>query len=225
MASNTETLVKLEIRVADTAFQPIRRLRLELAQSDTKVRWYRDLLLCLVNSTIREYLNLKIGYQRSTAFQSWACRNLLELSILAKYISQSEKNAKQFMGDRIIDGIEWFESFEAWYAHEDPQRQVPELDQILARLRTRKARAGVTATKVLRVGELAKSVGMDAEFKHMNKVCSKFIHPTAFSVLNALDAGELKSIGSLLLHRGSHYGFEIYTTFRTHILRYGVKPA
>jgi hypothetical protein len=38
MASNTETLAKLEIRAADAAFEPIRRLRVELAQSDTEAR-------------------------------------------------------------------------------------------------------------------------------------------------------------------------------------------
>jgi len=160
MASRAETLTKLELQLADTAFRPIRDLRTELEQSDTEARWYRDLLLCLVNSTLREHLNLKIGYQRSTAFLSWACRNLLELSILAKYASLSEKNAKRFVVDRIIDGIELFESFEAWYAYVDPQRQPPELDQILARLTAQKAGAGITATKVLRVEELAKSVEM-----------------------------------------------------------------
>ena len=224
MASKAETLKKLEIGVADAAFEPMRGLRVELEQSDTDARWYRDLLLCLVNSALREYAFLKIGYRQSTAVLSWAVRNLLELSILAKYISLSEKDAKRFVDDRIIDAIEWFESFEAWNAHEDPQRQLPELDQILLRLRAQKASAGITATKVLRVEELARRVGMGAEFKHTNKVCSKFIHPTAWSVLNALDEGELKRMRSFLLQRGALYGFEIYTTFRTHILRFGVKP-
>lgn len=225
MASKTETLVKLEIRVADTALEPIRSLRVELARSDTEARWYRDLLLCLVNSTLREHLNLKIGYQRSTAVLSLACRNLLELNILAKYISLSEENAKRFVGDRIIDGIELFESFEAWYAYVDPQRQQLELDQILTRLRAQKATAGVTAKKCLRANELAKSVGMEAEFRHMNKLCSKFVHPTAWSVLNALDERELRSMRSKLLTCGVTYGLQVCTTFRNHLNSFGVKPA
>jgi hypothetical protein len=149
----------------------------------------------------------------------------LELSIIVKYVCLSEKHAKRFVGDRIIDGIDLFESFERWYACIDPQRQAPELDQILARLRAQKAKAGLTVTKFLRANELAKSVKMEAEFSHMNKVCSKFIHPTAWSVLNALDERELKSMRSVLLLCGAHYGFEIYTTFRTHMRRFGVKPA
>jgi hypothetical protein len=225
MASKTETLMKLETRVVDTAFEPIRSLRVELEQSDTEARWYRDLLLCLVNSTLREHLNLKIGCQRSTAFLSWACRNLLELSILAKYVGLSEKHAKRLVGDRIIDGIDLFESFEAWYAYVDPQRQQPELGQILARLRAQKAKAGLPETKFLRANELAKSVGMETEFRHMNKVCSKFIHPTAWSVLNALNECELRGMRSILLTSGVTYGLRICTTLRSHINSFGVKPA
>ena len=216
--------MKLEIRVVDIAFEPIRSLGVELKQSYNGADWYRDLLLCLVNSTLSEHVNLKIGYQRSTAFESWACRNLLELSIFTKYISLSEKNAKRFVDDRLIDGIELFESFEAWYAYIDPQRQPPELDRILARLRAQKARAGLTVTRFLSANELAKIVGMEAEFKHMNKVCSKFIHPTAWSVLNALDERELRGMRSVLLISGVTYGLQICTTLRNHIDRLGVEP-
>lgn len=225
MTSKTERLIELETRVADTAIEPIRSLRVELEQSDTEARWYRDLLLCLVNATLREHLNLKIGYQRSTAFLSWACRNLLEISILAEYVSLSEGNARRFVDDRIIDGIEMFESFEAWYNFVDPQRHSPELDQILAKLRAQKARAGLTVRKSLRTNELAQRVGMEAKFRHMNKVCSKFVHPTAWSALNALNEDELRGMRSILLTSGVTYGLQICTTFRSHVTSFGVRPA
>lgn len=213
------------MRLADTTFDPIRSLKVELERSGTKDLWFRDLLSSVANSTLREHVNLKIGYEQSTSFLSWACRNLLELSVIGKYVSASEKNAKRFADNQILDGIELFKSLGAWSAGVQPQRQLPGLEQVLARLNGRKAKAGLTTTKVLRANELAKSVGMDTEFRHMNKVFSKTVHPTAWSVLTTLHEGELKRMKLFLFLSGVGYGMQIYTTLRSHIDRFGAKPA
>jgi hypothetical protein len=110
-----ELLSDSEIDLVDRAFAQIRDFGITLQDQDTRTLWFRNLLICILNTTLREYQHLKIGYRKSTGFLAWACRNLLELDIYAQYALLSKANAKRFVDDRIIDADDIFESFKTWW--------------------------------------------------------------------------------------------------------------
>ncbi|HVC46499.1 MAG TPA: hypothetical protein VND90_04580 [Terracidiphilus sp.] len=91
----------------------------------------RDLAYCLLVSILKEYQHLKSGYEKDTALEAWACRNLLELDVYVKYILASETNAKRFIGHIAIDGIEIFDSMKKWMKQVDPTVDRSGLDENL----------------------------------------------------------------------------------------------
>ena len=59
---------------------------------------------------------------------------------------------------------------------------------------------------------------MTDDYIHTNTLCSKLVHPTAWSVINIDDeeAGDYGAIRPLLFHSGARYGIEAYNTIREH---------
>ena len=213
-----------EIEVVDQAFAQIREFGIYLRDQDTKTLWFLNLLICILNSTLREYQHLKIGYRKYTGLLARACRNLLELDIYAQYVLISEANAKRFIGDRLIDGIDIFESFKTWITRLDPQVSTPELDDTIRRAHEQKVTEGVTSKKHLKTRELADEVGMTDEYVDMNKVCSKLVHPTAWSVLAMTDEGELGLLRPILFNTGVRYGLQIQEKIKDHVEKLGLEP-
>jgi len=68
------------------------------------------------------------------------------------------------------------------------------------------ASEGVTRTQFLRIGYLAKQVGLKDEYENLNLVCSKFVHPTAWSLF-AFDElpSKLPASGEILFAYGAKY--------------------
>lgn len=96
----------------------------------------------LLISIVREYQHLRLGYEKDTALEAWACRNLLELDIYVKYVLTSETSAKRFIGDVAIDGIELFESMKEWMRATAPTVETLALDKTLRLAYERKAYEG-----------------------------------------------------------------------------------
>jgi hypothetical protein len=103
----------VDIESADKAFGEVRDHGMWLLESVPQNSWFAPLLVHLIQSTLREYQHLKIGYAKSIPFLAWACRNMLELNIITQHVLKSESDAKDFIDDRFTDGLELFESSRA----------------------------------------------------------------------------------------------------------------
>jgi hypothetical protein len=57
----------------------------------------------LLKSAHRAYIHLRHGWSEDTAHSAWACRNLLELRIITKYVLQSSAERHRFVDDMYID--------------------------------------------------------------------------------------------------------------------------
>jgi len=106
----------------------------------------------------------------------------------------------------------------------DPEEKTPELDQTLASFEAKKAELGLTKSKYLDVKDLAQQVGMQDEPKSMNKVTSKLVHPTAFSVLAFSNKGELQHLMPIFFSAGTRYALEICETIKAHVDKNGMEP-
>lgn len=72
--------------------------------------WFRNILVGILNATHQNYQSVKIGMVKMPTLAAWGARNLLELRIVAAYVLLSEKNARDFMDDFVVDLKEFWEA-------------------------------------------------------------------------------------------------------------------
>jgi hypothetical protein len=222
--NKAELIQAFDVELADKAFKEIEGFGVWLQDEPTQTIWFKNVLICLLSALLREYRSLTVGFRRSTPLLAWACRNMLELNIYTKYVLLNGSNAKDFVDDMWIDAIEVFCSFRLWITFQDPAAVTPELDQTIANFRSEKAKQGVTRTKYLRAHDMAAAVNLGEEYRHMNKVASKLVHPTAFSVLTPFDQNELGHLKPILFNTGVRFGIEAFDHIRQYIIKNRVGP-
>ena len=146
----------------------------------------------LIIATHATYQHLRLGYANNdNPYMAWACRSLLELRIFTKCALQSGANARLFAADRLIDGRDIAKALIDLEHFHDPESETPAASEWLQAIEAQMASEGIDAKVPLRAREIAKDVGLQQEYKAMNKVCSKLVHPTGWSVL-AMKVGEDK---------------------------------
>lgn len=212
------------VKLTDRTFQQIQEFGFHLQDEPTQTIWFKNTLICLLMALLREYQSLTVGLKKSTPLLTWACRNMLELNIYTKYALRSGSNAKDSADDMWIDAIDIFSSFRAWLKFHDPSAVTPELDQTIANFQSEKTKHGVARKTYLKVSEMAVAVDFSDEYRHMNKVTSKLVHPTAYSVLAHSDQGELENLKPIFFHAGVRYGLEAFNYIREYIRENRVEP-
>lgn len=220
----SELIPPFDVELADKAFKEIEEFRIRLQEEPTQTIWFKNILICLLSAFLREYRSLVVGSKKSTPLLAWACRNMLELNIHSGYVLLNGSNAKDFADDMWIDAIEIFDSFRRWISFHDPSALTPELDQTIENFKSEKAKHSVVRTTYLRAQNMAAAVNRSEEYRHMNKVTSKLVHPTAFSVLTAFDEGEQVNLKPILFNSGVRFGVQAFTDIKRYITKNGVEP-
>jgi hypothetical protein len=83
---------------------------------------------------------------------------------------------------------------------------------------------GVVRTAHLITRDWAKIAGMIEEFDCLNKVCSKFVHPTVWSILTEdIGSARFPDARELFYAFGANYLMDIYVRFKEHIETNGLK--
>jgi len=137
-----------------------------------------------VDAAIKNFNELRRGYVAGNLnLIAWASRNLLELTVFMRYVLKSGANARRFGDDRLIDGCELIIALRDLERFYDPNAPTPGLDDALQRMKDQMIAESVIATRHLETSALAREVGMEQEFRSMNRVSSKLVHPTAWSTL------------------------------------------
>jgi hypothetical protein len=180
----------------------------------------------LIDSCLTNYRQLRQAHvDNNYPLLAWACRNLLELTVFMKYVLISEANARRFGDDRLIDGVEIFTALKELELHYDPATPTVPLDDAIAQMRAQMAAENVTESGHLAVGRLADQVGMTQEFRTMNRVSSKLVHPTAWSVLavNA-ETNSFPDAKDILFLSGVGYMAQMLIAAREHNNQHGMRP-
>jgi hypothetical protein len=71
---------------------------------------------------------------------------------------------------------------------------------------------------------MALDVGLKEEYRHTNKITSKLVHPTTFSILTFQDKEELARLKPILFNSALRFFLEIYNEMKEHIDRHGIEP-
>jgi hypothetical protein len=219
-----EDLTDSEVELLDQTFAELPEFAEEIQNRKTDAAWFANLLVCILHATLGEYQNLKLAIRTSTALLSWSCRNLLELNIYVQHALMSEANAKRFVADRLIDGVDILSGFKTWLARNDPALALQALDDALGRMTELRAQQDGGASKALALRGLAAEVGLADEYANMNALCAKLSRPTAYSVLAMSGENELLLLRPTLFRAGAGHGLEIYQTVKGHVDVFGVEP-
>ena len=219
-----EDLTDSEVELLDQAFAELREFAREIQNRKTDAAWFANLLVCILHATLREYEHLRLAIRTSTALLSWSCRNLLELNIYVHHALMSESNARRFVADGLIDGVDILSGFKTWLARNDAALALPALDDALERMTELRAQQEGGATKARALRGLAAEVGLADEYANMNALCAKLSRPTAYSVLAMNGENELLLLRPTLFRAGAGHGLEIYQTVKGHVDVFGAEP-
>lgn len=222
----TRTKPTTQVELIHVAFTKFTKFGESLKPVDEKNGWFFHIVFELMHATLTNYNQLRVGYNgNNNPLLAWECRNLLELAILTKYVLMSEASARRFTHDRLIDGCDILTSMTALQLYLAPQSDTSLADESLVMMQAQMAVEGVTATKHLSTSELANIVGMTEDYKCMNRICSKLVHATAWSVLamNKED-NSFSQARQIFFDAGAQYGLDVYAAVREHNATYGMKP-
>jgi hypothetical protein len=193
--------------------------------TDGDTIWFENVVTALLRGLVIEYEQLNTGYRESIRSMAWACRNLMEISIYTEYALRSEENAHELIDDMLMDVLDIFTSFKKWFTALDPTLPTPELNAELKTFQETKIDVGINRKRYRTTRELARILNREPDYDHASKVCSKLIHPTAWSLLS-LDLGkEDVLMRPYIYEAGSKYFAESFLLIRKHAAQYGTKPA
>ena len=83
---------------------------------------------------------------------------------------------------------------------------------------------GITRTRFLNTKDLAGQVGLQDDYETMNQVCSKFVHPTAWSIFIAeLGSARFPDARDIFYTCGAKYSATVMTEIMPHIRQWGLR--
>lgn len=184
---------------------------------------FYHIVTALAREAMLNYQTLRGAFDDDAqVLMAWSCRNLLEIVIFTKYVLLSKANADEFAGHRFIDGLEIAEQLKALELYMNPSLTVSAFDPVITSFTTQMAAEGITRTRYLAVNEWANTVGMASEYKILNKVCSKFVHPTSWAILSAnIGSARFPEAKDLLYGSGAHYFGDVFVEIKEHIKAHG----
>ncbi len=109
---------------------------------------------------------------------AWLARNLVELALWCEYCGQSKENARELLLDSARDAYDSINIPDGVVS----QASFQEVQQEL--LNKAETDGFDIKKKYTDVGTVAKNLGMSIRFKYLNKMLSKFAHPTALAILS-----------------------------------------
>jgi hypothetical protein len=179
----------------------------------------------IAGDAIPNYWMLRDAYSKDQQSRvAWACRNLLELAVFAEFVVESDTNAKDFAEDRLIDGHQialLLRDLEDW---EGVNKTVSHVAPIVQRYVQQMKAEHITRPKFHRVEHIVKGE-LKKEFNTVNRLCSKFVHPTAWSLLTAHQGTDrFPQASEILFVYGSAYFMTVCAAFMPHIRQYGLRP-
>jgi hypothetical protein len=173
----------------------------------------------LSRTALRNYDLLRRGFEDDAQeYLAWACRNLLEVAVFMRCVLASRAKADEFASHRWIDEIEVVERLKTLDFLMNPSLTASGFDAMLSDFNQKMSADGVVRTAHLITRNWAKDAGLIQEFDCINKVCSKFVHPTVWSILTEdIGSARFPDAKDLLYGFGATYFLDVYVRFKEHV--------
>lgn len=184
--------------------------------------WHLDLWQHLISEFMLEYKELLAFYEANNIRASaWTARNILELSTWVAYCAQSPGNAKRFYDDSVRDTFDFLKHTKTLVSLVDKSDlSVTELidesrRRILKQAQTEDYEDGDETFQ--RVYDAAKTIGQHEIFRSLNKILSKFAHPTAMMAFSLPDEPSARQLGTFFLIVGTELCLSAMTEFEGYV--------
>lgn len=213
------------IRESDNSVLEFDSFMKKLWPDDEESERFYHVISVLANAAMENYKSLRSAFEHNDQKMiAWSCRNLLEISIFTKYALLSKANADELAGERLVDGLEIAESLKKLDLQLNQLEGQSHFDRLISTFRQQMLKEDITAKKCVRTEIRAVAVGMVEEYRSINKLASKFVHPTAWSVFTA-DVGSerFEEASELFFVFGAQYFATVYATIAPHVREFGLK--
>lgn len=113
---------------------------------------------------------------------AWCARNLFEANLTVRYVLASELNFRSWLGQCLRDEREFIDGF---LAISKDQENVAAKSQLLNRLSELDgiaSRHGLEYSRLFRVENMARELGVHDEYVGLYKLFSKYVHPSSLLV-------------------------------------------
>ena len=182
--------------------------------------WNLKVLYGLLQSGLHALRHIRRGWpEEDMSLLAWSARNILELELWTEFVTLNTENALRFHQD-------WLNDVAGMMERSDPNVSVPYDDMDYSGVDVETAQASIAKEhaasselpkQYLRISNVAKLLGKELEFSRTNPIYSKFIHPTAFSVLSFPSERTRTNISTLFLHNGCMGLMRILITVDTYL--------
>jgi len=156
-------------------------------------------------------------------FCAWAARNLFELEIWTRYVLRKREYAERFAKDWIMDGIGIFESFQLW-SESRGQARDPGRDRELAKLYSMRDAELPGCTRFLDPRAYVAELGIEQNYRHLNPIFSKLVHPTSWSVHWKQELLDKTHMRGFIITIGLTSSVRIANAVRDHLAAHGMEP-
>lgn len=213
---------------ADSGFESFRRFcvkALDPANVVEENSKFCQVVLALCTATESNYEKLRESYDKADyVLLALSCRNLLEAAIFTRFVLQCKANADEFATDRLIDTAEIARSLKNVLSQLQPPGDTADLDKAIQLCLKQIAEEGVKRDTHLKTSGLATKLNMRPEYDSINRLCSKFVHPTSWSLFHLSEVStQFPMAPELLFSYGAKYMAMVYSEVRPHITKYGLR--
>jgi hypothetical protein len=206
LASPDEILTTLSERFTPDALAEFD----SLLASPGATEWEHPVIVGLACRCFNLQKHLRRAHEESDPqYLAWAARTLVEIKVFAEFVSSSKENMRRFFQDLFVDGntalkvaSKSLDLLPADHPGVPPGRKIVD-DSRPALKQYSDANAACGLEGFLSPALLAKSQGIEAEFKMSHTALSKFTHATAASTLMALAPSERSNQFSPFLQLGA----------------------
>jgi hypothetical protein len=210
-------------RVLDIHGDQIAEMRALVDKAPTNSPEFKTTIQFLLLSTVL-YVRCMYDWfdekQWPMQFCAWAARNLFEIEIWTRFVLKKREYADRFGKDWIMDGIGILEGMEVWAQIRGDSRSRPYLEH----LRAKRDSELPGCKRFLDAREYIAELGMAEEYKCLNPIFSKLVHPTSWSVLWRQELLDKSNMRGFLITLGTTFSARILTSVREHVEQHGLEP-
>jgi hypothetical protein len=121
-------------------------------------------------------------YPSNTAGLAWVTRNLFECNLTIRYVLLSDPNFLNWLGQALRDEKDFIDGVLSTSGDSQNVAARSALEERLRQLEDMAKRHSLTFTKPFRASEIAKELGLLAEYNGLYKLFSKYVHPSSLLV-------------------------------------------
>ncbi len=202
----------------DSAFRDFDAFTHTLIPAATQPEVFDQILPALIEGAKTNYSELRKAFEKDApTLAAWSCGNLLDLAVISRFVLRSKEDAVKFADNRLIDGLQIANAFRDLELMHAPQLRATSFDASIAAFKNGMKRDGIKERSYMNVADLAAEVGLADEFAKVNKVTSKFVRPTAWSLLPAPAGSERfpRASGTFLVYGVSYFAL-IFSALKKH---------